>query len=114
MDRPTCARRFASRLVPRLEDSEYSIHMHVWTQAEFLGLILACRERSDDAFEIEASARQAIEFMVVLRKRGPLPPPSSPDVVAEVAPTSPDVRGKARAVLARASHRVGIRRTHSE
>jgi len=96
-----------------LEASEYSIHMHVWTQAEFLSLILACRERCDDAFEIEASARQAFEFMVVLRKSGPLPPPSSPEVVADVAPTVTDVRRRARAALARASRRIGVRRTRS-
>jgi hypothetical protein len=50
--------------------------MHVWTQAEFLRLILHCQERFDDAFDIEAAARQSLEFVVVLRKRGPLPAPS--------------------------------------
>jgi predicted SAM-dependent methyltransferase len=64
-----------------LEELDYSIHMHVWTQAEFLQLILACRERLDDAFDIEASAHRGIEFMVVLRKRGPLPAPG-PDAQA--------------------------------
>ena len=58
----------------QLEDASYSIHFHVWTQAEFLRLILACREQLDDAFDIEATARQAIEYIVVLRKRGTLPP----------------------------------------
>jgi len=58
-----------------LEGTDYSIHFHVWTQAEFLRLILACRERFGDAFDLEATARQAIEYIVVLRKRGPLPPP---------------------------------------
>lgn len=66
-----------------LEAAEYSIHMHVWTQAEFLQLILACRERFDDAFDIEAAAKRAIEFIVVLRKQGALPPPHPP------APNSP-------------------------
>jgi SAM-dependent methyltransferase len=62
-----------------LEEAKYSVHMHVWTQAEFLKLILHCRERYDDAFDIEATARQAIEFIVVLRKAGPPPtPPTSP------------------------------------
>jgi SAM-dependent methyltransferase len=63
-----------------LEDEGYSIHMHVWTQAEFLRLILECRDRFDEGFDIEASARQGIEFMVVLRKNGaadrPWPAPS--------------------------------------
>ncbi len=59
-----------------LEAARYSIHMHVWTQAEFLKLILHCRERLEEAFDIEAAARQAIEFIVILRKAGapPLPP----------------------------------------
>jgi len=61
-----------------LEAAAYSIHMHVWTQAEFLQLILACRERLGETFDIEASARQAIEYMVVLRKRGAYPTPSAP------------------------------------
>lgn len=70
-----------------LEDAEYSIHMHVWTQAEFLRLLLTCRERFGDGFDIEATARVAIEFIVVLRKAGafpapaagPPPPPPPPD-----------------------------------
>lgn len=63
----------------QLEEQGYSIHMHVWTQAEFLKLLLAIRERLDDAFDLEAAARVGIEFAVVLRKRGPLPaPPTAP------------------------------------
>lgn len=58
-----------------LDAEGYSIHMHVWTQAEFLRLILLCRERFDEAFDIEAAARQGIEFMVVLRKTGSGPAP---------------------------------------
>jgi SAM-dependent methyltransferase len=61
----------------QLEAAAYSIHMHVWTQAEFLQLILGCRERFGEDFDIEASARNGIEFMVVLRKRGPYPPPAT-------------------------------------
>jgi SAM-dependent methyltransferase len=76
-----------------LEEAAYSIHMHVWTQAEFLQLILDCRERFDDAFDIEATARQGIEFMVVLRKRGQLPLPAAP---AETPATSPTVRTAVR------------------
>jgi SAM-dependent methyltransferase len=70
-----------------LEAAAYSIHMHVWTQAEFLKLILNCREHFGEAFDIEASARQGIEFMVVLRKRGPLPlPPPTPAVSVGATP----------------------------
>jgi SAM-dependent methyltransferase len=60
-----------------LEAAAYSIHMHVWTQAEFLELILGCRQRFGEDFDIEASARQGIEFIVVLRKRGPYPLPAA-------------------------------------
>ena len=62
----------------RLEAERYSIHMHIWTQAEFLRLILACRERLGEPFELEAAARQGIELIVVLRKHGPLPEPHPP------------------------------------
>lgn len=61
-----------------LEAVDYSIHFHVWTQAEFLRLVLHMRDRFGELFDIEASARQGIEFMVVLRKRGALPPPFLP------------------------------------
>ena len=61
-----------------LEAAAYSIHMHVWTQAEFLNLIVHCREHYDDAFDIEAAARQGIEFVVVLRKDGPPPRAATP------------------------------------
>ena len=63
-----------------LERDAYSIHMHVWTQAQFLALILHCRDRLEEAFDIEAAARQGIEFIVVLRKQG------SPSVLPPAAP----------------------------
>jgi SAM-dependent methyltransferase len=69
----------------RLEEVTYSIHMHVWTQAEFLRLILHCRERFDEAFDIEAAARRGFEFIVVLRKSGPFPEPFSPAPAASTA-----------------------------
>jgi len=59
-----------------LEAAKYSIHMHAWTQAEFLAMVLECRSRFGDAFDLEAAARQGIEFMVVLRKQGPPPAPT--------------------------------------
>ena len=74
---------WAARRARALEEDAYSIHMHVWTQMEFLGLILHCRERFDQAFDIEAAARQGIEFIVVLRKAGTPPvPPASPSPAA--------------------------------
>lgn len=81
-----------------LEEIDYSIHFHVWTQAEFLRLILACRERFDGGFDIEASARQGIEYIVVLRKRGPAPPPppaaTPPAAAVAVNPGTPPEIGE--------------------
>jgi predicted SAM-dependent methyltransferase len=91
----------------KLEAEAYSIHMHVWTQAEFLRLILHCRERFGEGFDIEASARQGIEFMVVLRKRGPLPAPAPPSRGAPgssaVARVWSKLRRRARAARRRRS-----------
>ncbi|MFI5027859.1 MAG: methyltransferase domain-containing protein [Solirubrobacterales bacterium] len=70
-----------------LEAAQYSIHMHVWTQAEFLELILHTREHYDEAFEIEAAARQGIEFVVILRKVGPPRLPPAPDPESAEIPT---------------------------
>lgn len=70
-----------------LEGAKYSIHMHVWTQAEFLRLILDIRERLGDAFDVEVAGRVAIEFVVVLRKAGAFPPPAA--AVAPAAPRGP-------------------------
>jgi SAM-dependent methyltransferase len=99
-----------------LEQAGHSIHMHVWTQAEFLQLILAARDRSDDGFDIEAAARQEIEFIVVLRKSGPLPPPrpvaatAAADTAATHVPsTLPQLRRKVRGALGRARRRLTSR-----
>ncbi len=70
-----------------LDAEDYSIHMHVWTQAEFLAMILEVRARTEAAFDIEAAARQGIEFMVVLRKAGPLPEPPGASAPASTAPS---------------------------
>jgi SAM-dependent methyltransferase len=83
-----------------LEAAAHSIHMHVWTQDEFLRLVLECRERFDESFEIEAAARQFIEFTVVLRKNGPFPPPR-PEVVVETAPPAPTPRRGLRQIVGR-------------
>lgn len=86
-----------------LEETGYSIHFHVWTQAEFLELILACRERFGQAFDVEAAAGQAIEYIVVLRKRGHLPPPApaSAPSGAEAPPAAPPAPGPEAGELAR-------------
>jgi hypothetical protein len=92
---------WAENKARELEADKYSIHMHVWTQAEFLALILDCRERFDRSFDLEVAARQGIEFMVVLRKTGPLPPPAA---AAPPAPAGAPLRHRlavrAKAALA--------------
>lgn len=87
----------------QLEDAGYSIHMHVWTQAEFLRLILAIRARLDDAFDIDAAARVGIEFLVVLRKRGPLP---VAPVAESAAPERPPLRLRLRRLAGRARRKL--------
>jgi SAM-dependent methyltransferase len=97
-----------ARRATELEEIAYSIHMHVWTQAEFLRLILAIREMNDEAFDIEACAHRGIEFMVVLRKRGPLPaPPPEPVIVPpEPPPLHPSIRRRMRRALRAAKREI--------
>ncbi|MCW2982135.1 MAG: putative methyltransferase [Solirubrobacterales bacterium] len=91
-----------------LEEAAYSIHMHVWTQAEFLRLILAIREMNDEAFDIEACAHRGIEFMVVLRKRGPLPglAPEPESARAEPPTLHPSIRRRMRRALRAAKREI--------
>lgn len=79
----------AEAIARKLEAADYSIHTHVWTEATFLQLLLHCRERFDEGFEIEATCRRELEIVVVLRKVGAeptpaAPPPTVPDLAAEV------------------------------
>jgi predicted SAM-dependent methyltransferase len=85
----------------QLVAQDYSIHMHVWTQAEFLRLIFTLRDRVEDGFDLEAAARVGIEFVVVLRKAGPLPAPNVRGGVEGVGPP-PRIREEARTVSTRA------------
>lgn len=85
----------AAARAQELNDEDYSIHMHVWTQAEFLSLILEVRRQTGDGFDIEAAARQGIEFMVVLRKAGPAPDPVAPTAHAP----APSARRRIRRAL---------------
>jgi SAM-dependent methyltransferase len=109
---------WAIRRARELEAEGYSIHMHVWTQAEFLRLILSCRERFGDAFDIEAAARNGIEFMVVLRKRGPLPDPVPATAPQPTPPGPADIaaRNRLRARIRRslAAARRALRRSEAK
>jgi SAM-dependent methyltransferase len=107
----------ASAEARELEAADFSIHTHVWNQASFLGLILHCRERFGEAFDIEATCQRSLEFVVVLRKCGawPAPPPApEPEVAAPSLPQTngghPEARsvaGRIRAALRAASGRQG-------
>jgi hypothetical protein len=104
---------WVERRARELEDAKYSIHMHVWTQAEFLSLVLALRERSGDSFDLEVAARVGIEFIVVLRKEGPLPPPAPVTAAPQTASLRADLarwRYRARRALSAARREVRRRR----
>ncbi len=67
----------AYQLAADLEARGYSIHFHVWTQADLLALLLYCHEELG-SFEIEAVRRVGMENIVVLRKHGELAVQHSP------------------------------------
>ncbi len=52
-----------------LAKTSYSIHFHVWTQVEFLELLLYCWRSLHFPFEIELFQNNDLEFICVLRKR---------------------------------------------
>jgi SAM-dependent methyltransferase len=56
------------RTARQLMDFDYSIHFHVWTQAEVLELFAAMKTRCGVDFDIEAIVKNGIEVIVVLRK----------------------------------------------
>lgn len=51
-----------------LAEINYSIHFHVWTQVEFLELLLYCQSNLYFPTEIELLQKNNIEFIVVLSK----------------------------------------------
>ena len=54
--------------VKHLVEIDYSIHFHVWTQVEFIELLLYCKQKLLPNFEIELIQRNGMEFIVILRK----------------------------------------------
>ena len=64
-----------------MEATNYSIHFHVWTQADLLELVLYCQAQFG-SFDVEAVRRNGLENIVVLRKHG--------EQVIEEAPPSPE------------------------
>lgn len=51
-----------------LAEINYSIHFHVWTQVEFLELLLYCQSKLSFPIEIELLQKNDVEFIVILRK----------------------------------------------
>ncbi len=51
-----------------LLDINYSIHFHVWTQIEFLELLLYCRNSLSLPIELELLQKNQMEFIVIIRK----------------------------------------------
>ena len=56
----------------QLQAENYSIHFHVWTQADLIALMLHCHDTLD-SFEIEAIRRRGHENIIVLRTHGEPP-----------------------------------------
>jgi SAM-dependent methyltransferase len=56
--------------VESLLDRDYSIHFHVWTQADALELVAALRRELGLAFDLEVAVRNGKENVFVLRKLG--------------------------------------------
>jgi SAM-dependent methyltransferase len=72
----------AKRFSRELEDQDISIHTHTFTTSSFLGLLLHCRERCEEGFEIEAFARHEVEVVAIIRKAGDYPAPAAPPETA--------------------------------
>ena len=84
----------------QLQRDGYSIHFHVWTQADLAALMFHIHQRLGN-FEVETIRRRSIENIVVLRKHGE-PPTSEPDPtsIAEPTPVDADVSSRVPVALA--------------
>jgi GT2 family glycosyltransferase/predicted SAM-dependent methyltransferase len=56
------------RTAQQLMDFDYSIHFHVWTQAEVLELFAAMKTRYAFDFDVDAVVKNGIEVILILRK----------------------------------------------
>ncbi len=63
----------AAERVDKLIGMDYSIHFHVWTQAEMFELLGALRARLGLDFDVEFFLKQGNECIFVLRKNAPRP-----------------------------------------
>jgi predicted SAM-dependent methyltransferase len=57
--------------ITHLMEIDYSIHYHVWTQTEFLELVLAVKKTLNAEFELELFCKNGDEMIVILRKSEP-------------------------------------------
>ncbi|MFZ0042343.1 MAG: methyltransferase domain-containing protein [Solirubrobacteraceae bacterium] len=81
----------AAQLAQQLEREGYSIHFHVWTQADLMEFMLYCQQCLG-SFEIEAIRRRSLETIVVVRKHGEQvfdPAPTSADSLPRTEPEQP-------------------------
>ena len=62
------------RTAQDLIDIDYSIHFHVWTQAEFLELLSRLMSELRFTFDVEATVKNGIELIAILRKHSDAPP----------------------------------------
>ncbi len=81
----------ALQLAQQLERDAYSIHFHVWTQADLVAFVLHCQECLAN-FEIEAIRRRSLETILVLRKHreqvlDPAPAKTDPPFAPQPVPT---------------------------
>lgn len=61
------AEQIAER-VEHLLATDYSIHFHVWTEADLLEMLLYCRRGAGLPFGIELFQRNGFESVAILRK----------------------------------------------
>ena len=54
--------------VERLMAMDYSIHFHVWTEIEFLELLLYCKKALNMPFTLESLQLNGIELLAILSK----------------------------------------------
>ncbi len=94
----------AAEIARALEAEDYSIRTHVFTEASFLALLLHCRERFDEGFEIEATCRDGDECVAVLRRAGAWP------VRRSSAPTAAELNAEAAALRNRIAQLEGAAR----
>ncbi len=68
--------------VKRILAMDYSIHYHVWTELEFLELLMYCRSKLNMPFRVECLRHNEFEIIFILRKLPALA--GKPPIVPEI------------------------------